>query len=395
MNNILLIEEEEDLANRLKTEFESNNINVYICKDRKSAEIYINDSHQFDAVILDWFFENPEDSIVSKLILKKLNKRHFRPVFIYTNNKSDFDQTPSIEIDFPENLISCHPKETGLSELREKIDYLLANNITLQIAETYRKSIHRTFEEVLFELNKMENVDIAKLLNRIYGNGENIDWSNDVIINLLHRVLISNNDFVLSISGLLKRNNPTKSTPNSEESKRIANRLIYYHSKTDFIKNGDIVSIANKRNRILAYGIVVTPDCDLEWQRTKYLEIIELDFITSLKLGFNTGQITSIKQYQNDSFYYFPSIIVGTELKDFVAILKSKLIIQEVSETSNPKYPSAKKRFLYSNTHLYKNINVNLSLICSISNPYKAEFFQKLHTNNSRVGIPDIKDLFN
>ena len=65
MNSILLIEEEEDLALRLKTEFEANNINVYICRDRKSAEIYINDSQQFDAVILDWFFQNPEDSTVS------------------------------------------------------------------------------------------------------------------------------------------------------------------------------------------------------------------------------------------------------------------------------------------------------------------------------------------
>lgn len=395
MNNILLIEEDEALAEKLKGEFESNNISVFLCKDRASTEVYINDSHQFDAVILDWFFENPEDSTVSKLILKKLNKRHFRPVFIYTNNKSDFDQTPSEEIDFPKNLISSHSKDTGFKELRSRIDDLLANNITLQIADTYRKSIHRTFEEVLFELNNMDNVDIAKLLNRIYGNGENIDWSNDVIINLLHRALINNNDFIKNISGLLKRNNPTKSTPNSEESKRIANRLIYYHSKTNFIKNGDIVSIANKRDRIVAYGIVVTPDCDIEWQKTKYLEIIELELISSLKLGLNTGQISAIKQYQNDSFYYFPAIIIDRELKDFVAILKSKLIIQELSETSNPKYPCAKNRFLFSNMHLYRNVKVNLSLLCSISNPYKAEFLQKLHSNNSRVGIPDIKDLFN
>lgn len=394
MNNILLIEEDEPLAEKLKSEFEANNINVFFCKDRESAELYINDGHQFDAVILDWFFENPEDSIISKLILKKLNKTHFRPVFIYTNNKPNFEQTPPEEIDFPQNLISCHSKDTGFKELMGRIDELLKGNITLQLADTYRKSIFRTFENILFELNGMQNVDLAKLLNRIYGNGDNIDWSSDVILNLLHRALINDDHFVKNISGLLKRNNPTKSTPNSEESKKIANRLLYYQSKSNFIKNGDIVSISNRTNRIISYGIVVTPDCDLEMLKTKFLEIIELEYLTSVKLGFNPDQISAIKRFQNDSFFFVPSILINQTLTDFVAVLKSKLIVQEISETSNPKYPSSQKRFHYDSTHLYRNVKVNLKLICSISNPYKAEFLQKLHTNNSRVGIPDIKDLF-
>lgn len=269
MNNILLIEEDEALAEKLKIEFESNSINVFLCKDRTSAEIYINDSHQFDAVVLDWFFENPEDSTVSRLILKKLNKRHFRPVFIYTNNKSDFEQTDPNEIDYPQNLLSCHSKDTGFEELMKTIDDLLKNNITLQIADTYRKSIHRTLEEVLFELNIMHNVDIGKLLNKIYGNGENIDWSNDVILNLLHRAMITDPQFIENISDLLKRNHPTKSTANSVESKRIANRLIYFHPKSNYVKNGDIISITNTTGRVVFFGIIVTPDCDLELLKTK------------------------------------------------------------------------------------------------------------------------------
>jgi hypothetical protein len=394
MNNILLIEEDEALAEKLKSEFEANSINVFFCKDRESAEFYINDSHQFDAVILDWFFENPEDSTISKLILKKLNKTHFRPVFIYTNNKPNFEQTPPEEIDFPQNLISCHSKDTGFKELMGRIDELLRGNITLQLADTYRKSIFRTFENILFELNSMQNVDLSKILNRIYGNGENIDWSSDVILNLLHRALINDDHFVENISDLLKRNNPTKSTPNSDESKKIANRLIYYHSKSNIIKTGDIVSISNRSNRIISYGIVVTPDCDLEMLKTKFLEIIELEYLTSGKFGFTADQVSAIKRFQNDSFFFLPSILISNTLTDFVAVLKSKLIVQEHSETSNPKYPSARKRFLYNSIHAYKDVKVNLKLICSISNPYKAEFLQKLHTNDSRVGIPDIKDLF-
>ena len=395
MNNILLIEEDEALAEKLISEFEANNINVFFCKDRESTELYINDSHQFDAVILDWFFENPEDSIVSKLILKKLNKTHFRPVFIYTNNKTNYDQTPPEEIEFPQNLISCHSKDTGFKELMVRIDELLKVNITLQLADTYRKSIFRTFENILFELNGMPNVDLAKILNRIYGNGENIDWSSDVILNLLHRALINDDHFVENISGLLKRNNPLKSTPNSEESKKIANRLLYYQSKSNFIKNGDILSISNRSNRIISFGIVVTPDCDLELLKTKYLEIVELEYLSSGRLGLKADQIDTIRRYQFDSYFFFPSILIEGNLTDFVAVLKSKRIIEELSDTCSPKYPSSKNRFQYNTTHLHNNIEVKLNLICSISNPYKAEFLQKLHTNDSRVGIPDIKDLFN
>lgn len=395
MNNILLIEEDEALAERLKSEFEANNINVFFCQDRESAELYINDNHQFDAVILDWFFENPEDSTISKLILKKLNRTHFRPVFIYTNNKPNYEQTPPEEIEFPQNLISCHSKDTGFKELMERIDELLKANISLQLADTYRKSIFKTFENILFELNGMQNVDLAKLLNRIYGNGENIDWSNDVILNLLHRAMINDNQFIEKISGLLKRNNPTKSTANSEESKRIANRLIYFHSKSTYVKNGDVISLTNATDRVVLYGIVVTPDCDLELLKTKYLEIVELEYLSSGRLGLKADQIDAIRRYQLDSYFFFPSILIEGNLTDFVAVLKSKRIIEELSDTCSLKYPSSRNRFQYNTTHLYNNVEVKLKLICSISNPYKAEFLQKLHSNDSRVGIPDIKDLFN
>ena len=94
MKSILFIEDDPEISGKLLKEFQDNNIKVIHCPDRKSAEEAIQVDVTFDAVILDWFFQNPEDSILSKLILKKLKGIHFRPVFIYTNNKSNFDETP-------------------------------------------------------------------------------------------------------------------------------------------------------------------------------------------------------------------------------------------------------------------------------------------------------------
>jgi len=241
----------------------------------------------------------------------------------------------------------------------------------------------------------MPNIDIARLFHCIYAQGENIDWSSDIIINLLHRALITDQDFVNNISELLRKNNPKKSVPNSEVSKSIANRLLYFHSKSNYIKNGDIISVTHENGRVLLYGIVVTPDCDLDLLKTKYLEVVELEFLTSGRLGLKDDQLNLIRRYQFDSYFFLPSVLLNEKLEDFVAILKSKRIIEELPGSSIKKYPGSRTRFTFNSSHLYNNIEVKLNLICSITNPYKSEFLQKLHTNDSRVGIPDIKDLFN
>jgi len=86
-------------------------------------------------------------------------------------------------------------------------------------------------------------------------------------------------------------------------------------------------------------------------------------------------------------------LFVEESLQDFVAILKSRIILKEVADVYHANYPKASKRLLYSQEFIYNGEKVRMTLLCTKVNPYKAEFLQKLNTNNSRVGIPDIKDL--
>ncbi|MBU0489054.1 MAG: hypothetical protein KKA07_15600 [Bacteroidetes bacterium] len=393
MKRVLIIDDDQAILDDLEESFRDNLIDAIKCIDRTQALSAINNDVSFDAIILDWYFVLADDSSISKEILRKLNKKHFRPVFIYTGHMPDYENTNQEEIEFPCNLISAFDKTIGVDELRSRIQQLFAENYSLQLASVYRENFRQQLEKVLFELNELQNVDLARVLNKIYGDGSNIDWSNDFILNLLHRSLISDANFIQGITGILQAANNVNAGVNADDRKKIANKILYFHSISDFIRNGDIVSLKKTDDTLISYGIIITPDCDLEQKKTQLIDIVELASIDDAKLAFSPGQKNNIKIYNHDSFFLFPAISLGGIFTDLVAILKSRFILQEKDIASNTKYPLASKRLLYSQTFVFNGIDVKLYLLCTKVNPYKAEFLQKLHSSNSRVGIPDIKDL--
>lgn len=393
MKRVLIIDDDETILTNLEEAFTENQIEAIKCIDRAEALTAINNDIPFDAVILDWYFVLDNDSAISKEVLRTLNKKHFRPVFIYTGHIQDFQNTNQGEIEFPGNLVSSYDKTVSVEELRNNIRALLSNNYSLQLASVYRENFRQQLEKVLFELNELQNIDLARVLNKIYGDGSSIDWSNDFVLNLLHRSLISDATFIEGITGILSAASGINTGASAEERKKIANKILYFHSQSDFIRNGDIVSLKKTDNTLMSYGIVVTPDCDLEQKKTQLIDIVELTGVDDAKLALNQGQKDNIKGYNHDSFFPFPAIKIGGTLTDFVAVLKSRLVLHEKDIAANTKYPAASKRLLYSQAFVANGIDVKLELLCTKVNPYKAEFLQRLHTNNSRVGIPDIKDL--
>jgi CheY-like chemotaxis protein len=393
MNRILIIEDNEQTLGNLRVEFENSGYKTILCPDQDTALKAIEDNIPFDVVILDWYFVLEEDSAISKEILKKLYKKHFIPVFIYTGHLPDFKDTLPVEYAFPENLIKAYDKSLSVNELTQEVQKLLASHYSLQLANTYRHTTKECLEKIFFELNELENIDIAMILNKIYGDGENIDWSNDFILNLLHRSLISDNDFINKIAGILRSAKNVNKGTNTVDRKKILNKILYYHSVADYIRNGDIVSLKKQNGDFISYGVVVTPDCDLEQKKTQFIEIVELKTLDDARLNLSKGQKENIRNYNHDSFYLFPAININGKWEDFVAVFKSRFILQEKDIIAGTKYPQASKRHLYSQSFMFNGNEVKLNLICSKVNPYKAEFLHKLHSHNSRVGIPDIKNL--
>lgn len=96
--------------------------------------------------------------------------------------------------------------------------------------------------------------------------------------------------------------------------------------------------------------------------------------------------------FNHGAFYSFPCVKMDNELKDFVAVFKKKIILKQYRDNFR-NYPDSFSRPLYSHSYILNNEDANVISICSIVDPYKSEFLHKLHSCNSRVGIPDIKKL--
>lgn len=392
---ILFIDDEyDDFKAELEASF-GQKTDIVCCPTKDSALEAIDSKKHFDLIILDWYLEEPDISDLSQLVLKYLQNKYFVPVFIWSNHIENFKETlNSGVLNYPRMLIiGISKEEISAATIKDKFAQWLSTSLTAQISDIYRNSINENLERTFFELAEIPNEDIASILKILVGSEESIDWSNDFILNLIHRKLLADNTFTTNLKTLINAASDNLGNEEPAKRRRIINKVLYYQSSPNIIRCGDIIKI-QKDGDVLQYGIIVTPDCDIEQKRTRYLEIIELKKIDDEKLNLTPGQKDNISKYNNESLYYFPSISIDGDIgNDFVAVLKAKFVIEGLYENNNEKYPGVPQKLNYSGEYLYKDKKVQLIHICSKSNPYKSDFLQKLYANNSRVGIPDIKDL--
>jgi CheY-like chemotaxis protein len=398
MKRILFIDDNEELIGEIVQNFD-NSVEFIKCINTAEALEKIEDNIPFDFVILDWFLEHPEDSVMSKLVLAKMKAKHFRPVFIYSEHITDFeDACAKGEVNFPTHLIKGLSKQefNDAETLRNELQKILDASLTTQISGIYRETIAKSLESVFFDLAELPEGEIASVIKVLVGESGNIDWSNDFILNLIHRKLLGNTAFVEKLETMINaaKDIDTEKTP--ELRRKLINRALYFSYNATTIKCGDIVSI-NISDESPKTAIIITPDCDLEWGKTRFLELIELRQMNdeSLKIDFNNQKrIEDIISQREESYYFFPAVPLGDSETDMVAVFKSKIILEELPEKAHTKiYPKASCKLGYSAKFLYRGKEVSLSFICSKSNPYKSDFLHSLHSHNSRVGTPDIKKL--
>ncbi len=398
MKRILFIDDNEELIDEIVRNFDAS-AEFIKCVNKDEALEKLEDDIPFDLVILDWFLEHENDSILSKLILAKMKSKHFRPVFIYSEHIADFeDACAKGEINFPKQLIKGLSKQefNDAETLKNELQKVLDSSVTAQISGIYRKTITSSLESVFFDLAELPEGEIASVIKVLIGESGNIDWSNDFILNLIHRKLLGNKEFVSKLESMIgsAKDIDTERTP--ELRKKLINRALYFSYDATIIKCGDIISI-NIPDEPARTGIIITPDCDLEWGKTRYLELVELLQINdaSLKIDLNNEKrIKDIMSQREESYYFFPAVPQGGSEVDMVAVFKSKIILEEFPDKANTKvYPKASCKLGYSAKFLYRGKEVSISFICSKSNPYKSDFLHSLYAHNSRVGTPDIRKL--
>lgn len=384
MERVLLIDDQIDIyTEKLKSDFLTNNIDLRFCTDADSAIELLDSQIKINAIVLDWFLEE-DSSELSQLFLVYLDGSFFIPVFIWSEHMQSFNALKDRgEIKYPPNLIKELPKEDfGPHVLRSEIENWYSNSLTAQLSIIYRDNIHDYLEKILFKLADLPTGDIASILKIIIGSKENIDWSIDLILNLLHRELISDLKYVGKIHELLTTAEDKIQKTELDKRREVINALMYFKSGSQRLRCGDIIQLegggANNR-----YGIVVSPDCDLEWEKTRFVELVEIIKISSFP-----------SKPQGPAYVLLPAILMNHEFTDFSAVLKSKIIIEYKMDKASVD-PKSDKKLEYTDIYIYNGKDINIELICCLDNPYKSDFLQKVHAHNSRIGIPNIKELLN
>lgn len=307
IKRILFIDDEcETFKEGLSGSF-GTDIEIVYCPTKDTAIKEIDSKKQFDLIILDWFLEESDNSNLSRLVLKYLYNRLFIPVFIWSHHIEDFNKESGL-VSYPKMLIISISKSEITAELiKDKIEKWLGSSLTAQISTVYRNCIRDNLEKTFFELADVSDVDVSSVLKVLVGSEENIDWSNDFILNLIHRRLLADNSFIEKLRVLITSTATDPGSADAAKRRKILNKALYYHSSPGTLRCGDIVKI-QKDGELLKYGVIVTPDCDIEGKKTRYIEIIELRKIDDGDLGLNSDDRKKIFNFSHDSFYYFPSI---------------------------------------------------------------------------------------
>jgi CheY-like chemotaxis protein len=385
MKRVLIIDDEvENQSEAILNGFAGSQTEVILCATKDEGLKWIKSKALFDCIVLDWFLEEHDSSILSKQILAELNGKYYAPVMIYSHHADDFRQElESGNISYPKNLIREFQKD-NFSEINSKIDEWLNSEYTARLSNIYLNEVYDKIHKTFWSLNEIKGGNIAAIYKSIIFENGNIDWSNDFIINILLQSVTTDKFFRDSVKPLIDQVQAVQLQTTPDDKRKVINKILYYKASPEFLSNGDIVKINSGEQS--CYGFIATPDCDLSQGNTRYIEFIKLVKFQSVQLG-NTNN--NISEGKSSNHFFLPAIQEGKELIDLVAVFKANHFITAKNNSSD-KYPGVANRVKYADTFIYNNTDCALTYICSLVNPYKSELLQKRISHNSRVGIPSV-----
>lgn len=392
MKRVLIIDDDcLDNEESIRADFEGTNVEVILCENKDQGLQWINSKAFFDCIVLDWYLgKGNENSLESRLVLKALEQNYYSPVLIYSAHSEIYrTERDAEEFSYPANLIREVDKG-GFNDIKAQVTAWLNSNTTAKLSNIYIEKVYEKIHKTFWSLNEIPHGNIASVYKHIIAENGSIDWENDFIINLLLQSITSDDDFrtrITSMVAQLQAENPVTTT---EQKQKILNKILYSKTNSPYIGNGDIIKIQS--GDVISYGIISTPDCDLANGKSKYIEFVELKPFEE-NLG-NASVMGNIKSNTSESHFLFLSLeLTRNVFTDLVAILKSKNVIV-CQGNDAAKYPSVTNRVRYADALQIDKSNCSVTYVCSLVNPYKAEFTQRKSSHDSRVGIPSVYKYF-
>lgn len=384
LQKILFIDDRVAEFRDIIADFKGSGIEVVELDGLQQLEEYLQKGEPFDAVILDWYFD--DESTIARLCLKKIKEVRFVPVLVWTEEPELFDNDLPLLSFFPRSCIERVSKgDVNKDVMVGYVSEWFQKSTVTSLSTQWRSSCAQATEQSLYQLAQLDEKDVIQAL-RIFIQTEesnanlDLDQAIEVLARLLQRELMNDTQLAAYLTDKLRAAQTQEGKASSKAPPSKVLRLhMYYGPKDDFVRTGDIIRMHRGDKELVA--VVATPACDLARPRTEYLRLILTGecWQGSGSLPADRCMLQFLveegKEYQNRE----------ARFQEVISIKN-----QDLARITNVKERASVMRY----SHKYESMGgqeVTISRITRLDDPYRADLLQRFAAHASRVGVPEFK----
>jgi hypothetical protein len=379
LSKILFIDDRVDEFRAVIGDFREAGIDVVELDGASELEAFLNKGESFDAVILDWSFD--DTSAMAQLCLTKIKEVRFVPVLVWTEEPETFDNDLP-DVKFPHSCIERISKlDINKDALVDYVNKWFQKSMVPSLGTQWRRSGAKSIEQSLYQLAELDENDVTKALRVLIQCGEGIgaldlDQAVEVLARLLQRELMSDSE----LSSYLREKLNAALGPDDVTSKsksRVLRLHMYYAPTDDFVRTGDVVKVIQGERT--SNALVATPSCDLARPRTEFLRLIVID-----------GPLKGGSSQRMDKCDLPLLGGAGPDFQDQEARFQEVISLKNLNLAEVVEAKKRKSVMRY--THKYKSMGgqeIIISRILRIDDPYRSDLLQKFAAHASRVGVPE------
>jgi hypothetical protein len=273
LNDVLIIENDGGIANRVQEEFRLHNINTTHVTDDKQVKQEILKKH-YQMAILDWYLDD-DSSDLAKLCLEKIRQSYFLPVVIWTEEIDIFRaEAEEVYRFFPQAMIySCSKDDIKYDNLFGELEKWHSTP-PFTFAEDLRQCIALSTENTLYTLAEYSLDDLTSGLKTLIASDQSpqvdIEHTIEVLSKLIERGIFKDTVFIKRLEETIKRLSLVEAHGKKKPKNYISSiqdlYMFYEPPENDLIiRTGDLVEVdvSPDGEPNLRQAIVITPACDL------------------------------------------------------------------------------------------------------------------------------------
>ncbi len=383
LQKVLFIDDRVTEFRDIIADFKDSGIEVVELDGLQQLDEYLQKGETFDAVILDWYFE--DESTIARLCLKKIKEFRFVPVLVWTEEPELFDNDLPLISFFPRSCIERVGKgEVNKDVMVEYVSDWFQKSTVSSLSTQWRGSCARAAEQSLYQLAQLDEKDVIQALRIFIQTGDSnvnldLDQAIEVLARLLQRELMNDSQLAAYLREKLRAAETQQGKSSSKTPSKVLRLHMYYGPNDDFVRTGDVLRMQRGDKEVIA--VVATPACDLARPRTEYLRLIVTGECWQGGGTLPADRCTlpflveEEKEYQNKE-------------ARFQEVISVKNL--ELAKITNIKERTSVMRY----SHKYESLGgqeVSISRITRLDDPYRSDLLQKFAAHASRVGIPEFK----